>query len=116
MSELPSGQQLLQRIFDGLAEIPALAEAATKAENDYDMAFAAAFIAAEGTVDARKSAVTLDPNVSKLWLAKENAANTSKIAQQSCWNVLPKILSYYQTLSKNSQQTDDTLKYGGSGG
>ena len=101
---------ITKKIFDTLEEIPSLAKAAVKAENDYDIAYAGAFLQAEGTVEAKKASVV--NQLSEKWMAMENAKNSAKFAEQAAWNVLPKIMSVYQTLSKNEREIAERLSNG----
>lgn len=101
---------ITKKIYDTLEEIPDLSMAATKAENEYDIAYAVAYNRAEGTVEARKSAIV--EGLSEKWLAMENAKNAAKFAQQAAWNVLPKIMSVYQTLAKNEREIQERLSGG----
>lgn len=97
-----TADELTQKIFDLLAEIGGLADTAAQRENDYDVAYAGALLSAEGTVEVKKAMAV--KQCSQEWLAWQRARNNSRIAEQAAWNVLPKILSYYQTLAKNERE------------
>lgn len=104
------GQDILKRIMDTLDEIPQLARTATEKENAYEIAYASAIIETEGTVEYKKATATR--KTADEWLAYQHAKNASRIAEQSAFNVLPKVLSYFQTLAKAEREIAERLTSG----
>lgn len=111
---VPDGQALLQKIWDTYGEIPSLSEAATVAENNYEVAAAEEFERVtrenpKATVELKKAMVAKLLRISDLWLQKERTASAAKYAQQGAYNVMPKLLDYYRSVMKNDREIADRL-------